>query len=109
MLLGRCVWPELREQRDGVVVVEDRQERVSLALPQLDVSGSLYEGLLVRWSKKSAGTCCSQTAVALPTSTTSVVISGPGQLVRSDTRQATSAARSPPGSVIRSDGSARRL
>ena len=76
MLLGRCVWPELREQRDGVVVVEDRQERVSLALPQLDVSGSLYEGLLVRWSKKSAGTCCSQTAVALPTSTTSVVISG---------------------------------
>ena len=76
MLLGRCVWPELREQRAGVVVVEDRQERVSLALPQLDISGSLNEGLLVRWSKKSAGTCCSQTAVALPTSTTSVVISG---------------------------------
>jgi len=32
--------------------------------------------------RRVAGTCRSQTAIALPTSTTSVVISGPGQFAR---------------------------
>jgi len=52
--------------------------------------------------RRVAGTCRSQTAVALPTSTTSVVISGQASLSNLTRSRATSAARSLPGSVIRS-------
>lgn len=89
-------------QPGRVVLVEDRED----VCPWLSHSSTSTAA----WTRASssvplrrvAGTCRSQTAVALPTSTTSVVISGQASLSNLTRSRATSAARSLPGSVIRS-------
>lgn len=74
-------------QPGGVVVVEDRQERVSLTVPELDVCGSLNEGLLGRPTQEG------RVNVPLPDRHRTTDLHhlggdlGPGQLVRSDPQQ----------------------
>ncbi len=89
-------------QPGRLILVEDRED----VCPWLSHSSTSAAA----WTRASssvplrrvAGTCRSQTAVALPTSTTSVVISGQASLSNLTRSRATSAARSLPGSVIRS-------